>query len=68
VDGQLGNTERSHEADQLIVLVKVVLRLDVVFMAVGWAREVEFGGEGDVGVVEGHEPQGEELGDVKVED
>ena len=49
-------------------MIEVVLRRDVVFAAVWWAREVELGREGDVRVVEGHKPQAEELGDVEEED
>lgn len=65
---QLAKAEWHEEADELVVLVEIVLRRDVVFPAVGRAGEVQFGGEGDVGVVEGDEPDGEDLGDVEVED
>lgn len=40
---QLAEAEGHEEADQLVVLVQVVLRRDVVFAAVGRAREVELG-------------------------
>jgi len=49
-------------------LVQVVLLRDVVLPAVGRAGEVQLGGQGDVGVVEGDQPDGEDLGDVEVED
>jgi hypothetical protein len=67
VDEQLSNAERCHEADQLVVLVEIILCPDIVFAAVRRAREVELGGEGDIGVVEWHKPDGKELGDVEVE-
>lgn len=65
---QLSDAEGRHKADQLVVLVEVMLRLDVIFTAARWAREVELGGEGDIGVVEWHKPQREELCNVEVED
>ena len=68
VHRQLAEAEGHEEADQLVVLVQVVLRFDVEFPAVGWAREVQLGGEGDVGVVEGYHPEGDDLSDVEVED
>ena len=68
VHRQLAEAEGHEEADQLVVLVQVVLRFDVEFPAVGRAREVQFGGEGDVGVVEGYHPEGDDLSDVEVED
>jgi hypothetical protein len=68
VDEQLSNAERRHEADQLVVLVEIILSPDVVFAAVRRTREVELGGEGDIGVVEWHKPQRKELRDVEVED
>jgi len=68
VNEKLSNAEGCHEAQELVVLVKIVLRRDVVFAAVRWACEVELGGEGDVRVVERDEPKAEELGDVEVED
>jgi hypothetical protein len=68
VHRQLAEAEGHEEADELVVLVQVVLRRDVVFPAVGRAGEVQLGGEGDVGVVEGDQPDGEDLGDVEVED
>jgi hypothetical protein len=68
VHRQLAETKGHEEADELVVLVQVVLRRDVVFPAVRWAGEVQLGGEGDVGVVEGDQPDGENLGDVEVKD
>lgn len=68
MDEQLSNAERRPESQELVVLVKVILRRDVVFAAVRWACEVELGGEGDVRVVERNEPKAEELSDVEVED
>lgn len=68
MDEQLSNAEGRHEAEELVILVQVILRCDVVFAAVWWAREVELGGESDVRMVERHEPKAEELGDVEVED
>ena len=68
VHRQLAEAEGHEEADQLVVLVQVVLRFDVEFPAVGRAREVQLGGEGDVGVVEGDHPEGDGLGYVEVED
>lgn len=68
MDKQLSNAEGCHEAEELVVLVQIVLRGDVVFAAVRWACEVELGGKGDVRVVERDEPKAEELGDVEVED
>ena len=68
MDEKLSDTKGCHEAEELVVLVKIVLRRDVVFAAVRWACEVELGGEGDVRVVERDEPKAEELGDVEVED
>lgn len=68
MDEQLSNSEGCHEADQLVVLVEVMLRLDVVFTAARRARKVELGGEGDIRVVEWHKPQREKLCDVEVED
>jgi hypothetical protein len=68
VHRQLAEAEGHEEADELVVLVQVVLRRDVVFPAVGRAGEVQLGGQGDVGVVEGDQPDGEDLRDVEVED
>lgn len=68
MDKQLSNAEGCHEAEDLVVLVQIVLRGNVVFAAVRWACEVELGGKGDVRVVERDEPKAEELGDVEVED
>lgn len=68
MDEKLRNAERRHEAEELIVLVEIILRSDVVFAAVRWACEVQLGGEGDVRMVEWNEPKAEELGDVEVED
>ena len=65
---QLAEAKGHEEADELVVLVQVVLRRDVVLPAVGRAGEVQLGGQGDVGVVEGDQPDGEDLGDVEVED
>jgi len=65
---QLSNAERRHETEELVVLVKVILRRNVVFTAVRWACELELGGEVDVRVVERNEPKAEELSDVEVED
>lgn len=48
-------------------MVEVVLRRDVVFVAIRWACEVELGSEGNVRVVERNEPKAEELGDVEEE-
>lgn len=56
------------ESDELIGLVEVVLRLDIVFAIGGFADELELGGEGYWGGVEGDEPDGEDLGDVDVEE
>ena len=44
MDEKLSNAEGCHEAQELVVLVKIVLRRDVVFAAVRWACEVELGG------------------------
>jgi hypothetical protein len=68
VHGQLAEAEGHEEADELVVLVQVVLRRDVVFPAVGRAGEFQLSGQGDVGVVEGDQPDGEDLGYVEVED
>ena len=68
MDEELRDTERRHEPEELVVLVEVVLRLDVVLATVRWAGEVDLSGEGDVRVVEGYKPQAEELRDIEVED
>lgn len=62
------NPPRQEEAHELVDLVEVVLLGDVVFGAVGWFAELQFGGEGDVGAVEGDGPDGEDLGEGYVED
>lgn len=67
MDKELSETERRHEADQLIILVEVVLRRDVVFAAVWRACEVQLGDKCDIGVMEWHKPQGEDLRDVEIE-
>lgn len=64
---QLSDAERRHEADQLIILVEIILGLDVIFAAVWWACKVQLGDERDVGVVEWHKPQREYLRDIEVE-
>ena len=68
MDEKLSNAEGCHEAKELVVLVEVILRCNVVFTAARWSCEVELGGKGDVRVVERDEPKAEELGDVEVED
>ena len=68
MDEKFSNAEGSHEAEELVVLIKVILRRDVVSAAVRWACEEELGGKGDVRVVERNEPKAEKLGDVEVKD
>jgi hypothetical protein len=68
VDEELRNPEWRHEAEELVVLVEVILRLDVVLATVRWAGEVDLSGECDIRVVEGYKPQAEKLCDVEVED
>ena len=68
MDEELGNPEWRHKAEELVVLVEVILRLDVVLATVRWAGEVDLSGECDIRVVEGYKPQAEKLCDVEVED
>ena len=68
MDEQFSNAEGCHEAEELVVLVEIVLSRDVVLAAIRWACEVELGGESDVRMVKRHKPKAEELGNVEVED
>lgn len=56
------------EFDELIGLVEVVLRLDVVFPRGGFPDELQDGGEAHGGGVEGDEEDGEGLRDADVEE
>lgn len=67
MDKKVTDAPWHEEADELVVLVEVVLRLDVVFAAAGRADKLELGGQGDIGVVKGNQPDGEELGNVEVD-
>lgn len=64
---KLSGTERHHEADQLVILVKIILRLDVIFAGVRRSCEMQLGDECYIGVVEWHKPQRENLRDIEVE-
>lgn len=54
------------ELEELVDLVEVVLRLDVVSLRL--VLELQDGCKGDGAAVKGHKPNGEDLGDGYVED
>lgn len=55
------NAPRRDESHELVDLVEVILRLDVVFGSVLWLSELKDGGECHWSAVEGYEPDGEDL-------
>lgn len=62
------NSPRQDEAHPLVDWIEVVLLANVVLLTVRRFAELELGGESDVGAVEGDGPDGEDLGEVDVED
>jgi len=56
------------EFHYLVQLIQVLLALNVVFSVVGRVYELEFRGKLHIGLVKGHEEEGEYLADIDEED